>query len=441
MNRIRRAERMLTEKIGLDPAAQGRGFRKRMERYLREISGDAACDNDRPLTPEEEQKLIEASVVRETWFFRDQGPFQYLRAYLECREKLPLKEKLTVLSAPCATGEEPYSIAITLIEAGLRPDDFKIDAIDISAVALEIARRGVYEKGSFRNPESELRARYFYSEGGRFHLIDSIRNSVCFQSDNLLRPDPAITLPEYEVIFCRNLLIYLHESAREDLFARIDRLLRPGGRIVTGHTEVLFWRQHGYIPVSYPRSFTLIKPLQGGDAGRKSPEGKGFPMKPGGVAPPAAPEAHGAREKKIGAPIPKPERERDAAAHQHGAISGEKEASRPFLAVPMDEIEPAEDLLNRARSSADSGDLAGAMDACQAYLNRCRPDAEVYCLMGLISEAAHRPEEAENFYMRALYLDPGHHETLIHAALLYDSRREKEKAELFRKRAERARQA
>lgn len=441
MNRIRRAERLLTEKMGLDPVSQGRGFLERMKNYLREISADAACENDRPLTPEEEQKLIETAVVRETWFFRDQGPFQYLRAYLDLRKNLPVKEKLTVLSAPCATGEEPYSIAITLFEAGLRPDYFRIDALDISAVALEKARRGIYEKGSFRNPEPELRARYFQSEGSRFHLIESIRNSVCFQSCNLLRSDPAITLPEYEVIFCRNLLIYLHKSAREAVFSRMDRLLRPGGRIVTGHTEVLFWRQHGYVPVRYPRSFALIKPLPDGDVLRKPPEEKGLPMTPGGVAPPAAPEKHGTRVKKIGAPIPKSEPEGDAAAHQHGAISGEKEASRPFLAVPMDEIEPAEDLLNRARSSADSGELNGAMDACQVYLNRYRPDAEVYCLMGLISEAAHRPREAENFYMRALYLDPGHHETLIHTALLYESRREKEKAELFRKRAERARQA
>ena len=126
---------------------------------MRELGLDDLAAYERRLSQSELelQELIEEVVVAESWFFRDERPFQWFRDYVRQRWlNDPSRPPLRVLSLPCAGGEEPYSIAMTLLDLGLPARRFRIDAVDVSARRLAIARRGVYSANAFRGPDLEL---------------------------------------------------------------------------------------------------------------------------------------------------------------------------------------------------------------------------------------------------------------------------------------------
>lgn len=407
-------EKILTESLGLNLASMGNGFLERILAGLLKKSGCPSLEDYVALlkaTPGEKEKIIEAAVVPETWFFRDHGPFAYLKSYLleEGRQKAG-KEKIRILSVPCSTGEEPYSIVMTLLEAGMAPEEFAVDAVDLSENALKIARRGRYGKGSFRGMAAEMGKNYFHQEGREFRVSEQVVSGVRFYRDNLLRPEAMAPLHTYQVIFCRNLLIYLHTEAKDKAFSHIDGMLRPGGVLIAGHAETLFWRQRGYLLVDHPRSFALRKPT-GKEKRSTLPSSPPWPRKE---------EAH---------------RER----------VGEGRESLAGMEATPDVIAPARDLKNhgdssaaevliRARSLADRGELEEALSLCRSYLAAAQPCAEAYYLMGLIHESRERSGEAEECYLKALYLDPDHFETLIHAGLMYERRQDHKKAALLKSR-------
>jgi len=169
-------------------------------------------------SPEEFDQLVEQLVVPETWFFRDRNPFDFLIKFVRS-EWLPKSggSKLQVLSVPCSTGEEPYSIAIALLEAGLNINQFSVDAVDISQQALDRARQAIYSKNSFRGADWVDRNRYFQLTNDRYTVCPNVRNAVKFRQGNLLNELALIKIglvrTKYDIIFCRNLLIYLENSA------------------------------------------------------------------------------------------------------------------------------------------------------------------------------------------------------------------------------------
>ena len=123
-----------------------------LQTYLRRLQTSLA----------ELEELIELVVVPETWFFSDRKPFTFLEHYVKS-EWLPNRNNgiLRLLSIPCSTGEEPYSLAMLLLNAGLTPDKFRIDAVDISKKALLKATNAVYNQNSFRGEDLPQRERYF----------------------------------------------------------------------------------------------------------------------------------------------------------------------------------------------------------------------------------------------------------------------------------------
>jgi chemotaxis protein methyltransferase WspC len=438
-------EKILTDSLGIELSSMGKGF---LERTLEGLVKKSGCPSLEEYAarlqslPEEAEKIIEAAVVPETWFFRDHGPFAYLRHYLGERGRQKTgKEKTRILSVPCSTGEEPYSIVITLLEAGMAPDEFAVDAVDVSENALQIAREGRYGRGSFRGGAGEMGRRYCHEAAGMVRLSDQVVSRVRFFRDNLLRPAALAELPTYDVVFCRNLLIYLHMQAKETAFANIDRLLRPGGVLIAGHAEVLFWRQRGYLLVDHPRSFALKKPVLNekrsrpftsgpAPAVRETPSrrpGAGAGCFPGaGKAPsPVAPlEAFvGSDREGGGQPVETAAIPRQVVAAAGNVLHREsnKDASPPGC-------------MHRARSLADRGEMEEALSLCRRHLATEPPSAEVYYLMGLIHESRQRAGEAEECYRKALYLDPDHYETLLHAGLMYERRHDHEQARLFKRR-------
>ena len=205
---------------------------------------------------EEWDEAIDLLTTNETYFFRED---RQLRAFET--EVLPLvhplaraRGRLTVWSAGCSTGEEVYTIAILIQQSGLFPIstssrlaqrmptlscDVRVYGSDISRRCVAAARRGVYAEGSFRATSPQVRAAFFRKEVDGWHVADSIRQVCHFGQMNLLDEDRSRILGRADVVFCRNVLIYLDPRARKTVIEVLyDRLL-PGGILLLGHSESL----------------------------------------------------------------------------------------------------------------------------------------------------------------------------------------------------------
>jgi chemotaxis protein methyltransferase WspC len=226
------------DRTGLDPATLGThavraavGERLRAlgltePEYAARISGDAA----------EFSRLVADVVVPETWFFRGGDVFAHAADLVR---QSSVARPFRVLSLPCSTGEEPYSLAITLSERGVPASRCTIDGVDVSPRAIEVARAGVYGELSFRQTSAEMRRRHFRSLPRGAEIDPALRESVRFQVGNIL--DRALLLFEkpYDLVFCRNLFIYFTPEARRRGLDALARLVAPGGFLALGHAEAV----------------------------------------------------------------------------------------------------------------------------------------------------------------------------------------------------------
>ncbi len=188
------------------------------------------------------EEFINAFTVNETYFFREDHQLSCLTADL-LRERTSAKndgEAIRIWSVPCSTGEEPYSIAIWLLENWDQVDRYDIEIVgsDIDTRALELAREGVFAKRAFMRMPVELQAKYFVQYGPeRWRILEDLRNSVRFTPANLVEPASTRQHGRFDVIFCRNVLIYFDEASRRLAAENLYESLAPGGYICLGHTE------------------------------------------------------------------------------------------------------------------------------------------------------------------------------------------------------------
>jgi len=179
-------------------------------------------------------KVVEALTTNETSWFRDTTPFTALR-----RDVLPTLRAqnpgtLRIWSAACSTGQEPYSIAMTLLDSDERR--FAITATDLSGEVLARARAGEYSQLEInRGLPAPMLVRYFDRSGAGWLVKDELRRTVSFAQHNLLSPPPAGG--PFDVVFLRNVLIYFDTDTKRDVLSRVRRALRPGGYLVLGAAE------------------------------------------------------------------------------------------------------------------------------------------------------------------------------------------------------------
>ena len=191
--------------------------------------------------------LAEQLTVPETYFFRNNDQFRALvEVCLPQRMKIQEaagRKRLRFLSAGCASGEEPYSLAILLRESlgPMLPSwDLAITGVDLNPAVLERAARARYSQWALRETDTSARARWFHQEGRDFVLAAEVREMVQFQRRNLTEDDPSFWQADSaDVIFCRNVLMYLTVEAAQAVVARIARTLMPGGFLFLGHAETL----------------------------------------------------------------------------------------------------------------------------------------------------------------------------------------------------------
>ena len=248
---LKAIEALLENKIGLSAAAIGAHTvtkavnRRRCICGLQDVAAYRACLET---NKNEWEKLIEEIVVPETWFFRHIQSFQFFSQHVLSELKPHLNKRLRILSIPCATGEEPYSLAMMLINAGIPCERFQIDALDISLQALRKALRGLYSPASFRGRDNmpTFQASYFKQIDGSFQLHSEVMETVCFNQGNLLDNNILADQPCYDIIFCRNLMIYFSASARKRTRAIINRLLKNSGLLFVGHSERVAFKTPGF---------------------------------------------------------------------------------------------------------------------------------------------------------------------------------------------------
>jgi len=188
--------------------------------------------------------FLDAISTNFTSFYREQDHFETLSAELAATVKRGTK-RVRIWCAAAATGEEPYTLAITMAEAlDGRVDDWRLLATDISTRALELASAGRYEETKLAQVPAPLRTKYFKSEAG--HSADAgmmtakpaLRSKILFKRLNLATP-PFPLRGELDFVFCRNVMIYFDIEVRQRLISEIERLLKPGALLVVAHSETL----------------------------------------------------------------------------------------------------------------------------------------------------------------------------------------------------------
>ncbi|HSU56650.1 MAG TPA: protein-glutamate O-methyltransferase CheR [Candidatus Dormibacteraeota bacterium] len=218
---------LLLEKLG--PLAQARGLGSFLQYYY------SLKDNE----PGEWDRAWETLSVQETYFWREMSQINALVQVIVPdwfkRNALPFR----IWSAACASGEEPYSIAIALAERGLGDLPIEIVGSDANAAALETARDGVYRENSFRALPPELRAKYFEPVQRRWSLSPQIKTRVTFKRANLFEQADVAALARVQAIFCRNVFIYFSRHAIRQTVAMIAAKMRPGGHLFVGASESL----------------------------------------------------------------------------------------------------------------------------------------------------------------------------------------------------------
>lgn len=195
-----------------------------------------------PRSESEFDQIYDLVTTNETYFFRE--PAQLLAFTEEIVPELMAKKSLKrirIWSAGCSSGEEPYSIAMLLQEAGwYGKGSFEIFASDLNQTVLQKARRGIYRENAFRATQPAIREKYFTKEpDGSWKISDEIRNRVSFGRLNIYDEGRVALLGTLDVVFCRNVIIYFDDASKKVVISNFYNRLIDGGYLLLGHSESL----------------------------------------------------------------------------------------------------------------------------------------------------------------------------------------------------------
>lgn len=413
---LQRLAVLLTDRAGIAPAllegaALGTCVRIRMERRAIADLGEyvSAVESDQ----HELDSLVGEIAVPETWFFRYVASFEYLREAASRRLSAG-GAHLKCASLGCATGVETWCIAATALSAGWDPSRVRVLGVDRSPDALASARRGAIPGGSLRQQLPAWSSPWIVRLGEGVSICAEVSSCVSFERFDLLGGDDLPGRP-FDVIFCRNVMIYLDTAARHRLVSRLLEWLAPGGVLFLGHADGLVDRSR-LEPTGPPGAFAWQRSSQcqpGGVRGMTSAPPRPAPRKPDGThTKPSDP-------KPSAMPHPQP------ATAAPSAISSAP-ATAPLLAVvesliAQREFSHAQRLLEeRLRSAPATADLLEVL-------------AGVLCSQDLL-------EPARQAYERLVYLEPRHGPALLALAELSEATGRPDAARLYRQRLERLEQ-
>lgn len=216
----------------------------------------------------EVKNLINTIVTNETSFFRDRTQLEAFRVGVlprivdEKKAGGPAGKVIRLWSSASSTGEEPYTLAMMLVEEGLAASGWRIEVVgsDISDNVLVSAKAGHYKGYSIRNTPPEYLQRYFSHVGSEVYAVKpDIKRLVSFKKINLIDPDQTKGVRGMDVVFCRNVLIYFDDAAKKKVIGHIYDNLNPGGYLVIGFSESLHNITRLFKPESMERSIVYQK--------------------------------------------------------------------------------------------------------------------------------------------------------------------------------------
>ncbi|MEU4237042.1 CheR family methyltransferase [Actinoplanes sp. NPDC026619] len=333
-------------------------------------------------------ELIEQLSITETYFFRHGEQFRALR-----QEALPQRllarssqRALRLLSVACSSGEEAYSLAIAAKEAAPGPDwVIAVTGVDANPAVLGQAAEGWYSPWSLRETPDPVKRRWFRAGERGYHVVDEIQRLVQFRRRNVAEPDDSLfRAGQYDVIFCRNLLMYLVPAVAKALVARVTAALAPGGYLFLGHTDSLgaeppgLELRHTHDTFYYRRPVAEVAP-----APRPAPFV--IPERPAAPAILAEPEPDAYR--------------------QAVELFGRERYTDALALLPKPEKSP--ERLLRGVLLAQAGRLDDAVDAARALIDDDGLNPDAHQLLALCLEGAIAVPEAIGQYRLAAYLDPG----------------------------------
>jgi chemotaxis protein methyltransferase CheR len=218
----------------------------------------------------EVQQFINAFTINETYFYREDQQLRCLTsALLDDRVRSKKRgEPIRIWSVPCSTGEEPFSIAIWILENWPQADSHDIEIVgsDIDTKVLEAAREGIFGKRSLMRLTPELIGKYFVPiDPERWRIVQGLRESILLTSVNLVDASQTRTHGKFDVIFCRNVLIYFDDSSRRQAAENLYENLEPGGYICLGHTESMSRISPLFEVCRFADAIVYRKPLGGGN--------------------------------------------------------------------------------------------------------------------------------------------------------------------------------
>ena len=419
-------ENLLCRKIGIDANIIGSKKIAKAVETRRSICGVNKLEDYLHILQTstlEFDELVELIVVPETWFFRDIQPYDTVRNYVHSQWlHESYTSKLRLLSVPCSTGEEPYSLAMTLLNLGLYPHQFQIDAIDISKKALAKARTGIYGRNSFRGNNLEFQNRYFKLIDKEYEISDQVKAAVNFSQGNLLDSQFLLDRKPYDIIFCRNVLIYFDPLSRRKTLKTLINSLKTEGLILVAASETGELANLGV---------EIIR-LDGVSVGRKRLSNtKNIFVDSSSI------NYHQSQEQKIHVPKITTQISRNFTPISTDINHQQNLEIHHLLDGQLITKQTNDCNLEAIRSLADSGDLTAAIEQCEQYLQANSTDAEAYVLLGEIYQAQKLELQAEECYQKAIYLDPKNSEALLHLTFLKEQRGDTAKANILRQRWQR----
>jgi chemotaxis protein methyltransferase CheR len=213
----------------------------------------------------ESREFINSVTTNKTSFFRENHHFEFLAEKLRAA---PRSGPLRIWSAACSTGEEPYSIGMTMVNVfgSSTARDMRILASDIDTAVLEFAEMGIYSQASAQDIPPAFRQKFLSAatnaDGPAVQICKEVRDLITFRCRNLIGSSWGIKV-KFDFIFCRNVLIYFDHATQDQILRRFLSFLKPGGFLVVGHSEHLHWLNN----LIEPAGQTIYRLRQGADVG------------------------------------------------------------------------------------------------------------------------------------------------------------------------------
>jgi chemotaxis protein methyltransferase WspC len=380
--------------IGMTPESVGRASYIRAIDGRRQALGIQNAENYHELlknSSEEQDNLIEELIIPESWFLRESKPLEL--ALRELKNLSPAHRKIRILSIPCARGEEPYSVSAIACEVGLTPDSFDIVGADISELALNAANAGVYQMYSLRGCSSLfIESNFDLISNKHYKIKERIKNPVKFIRANA-KSEQLVELGAFDLVICRNLLIYLSAEDQKALISRLLKILLPDGLLVVGSAENAIIDRTKLQLLS--SDSTSVYRLKAANTIFDTPKKAHKPLARG-----RAPQS----------------------------VIRERSVTQKLIAESSAELG-----IKNVENLANSGQLCEARELCLELLRQHHMETHLYFLLGIVSGAIGEKNDAEANLRRAIYLNPDNPEAIL--ALAYLCQDKKEAARLKRRAA------